>query len=152
MRAHGTERRMGKRFAIVIGVAALGVVALGAAASAGVVKYDTKLTLTKEGGGRLAGLYHGKVLSDSDHNPGYDPANWVTKCMDGRRVVLFKRRPGADRRLGSDRSGGRHDAHGGWGVLVSRDLGNHVWAKVKPKVRDRYVCRADRAHFGDFDH
>jgi hypothetical protein len=87
------------------------------------------------------------VLSDSDHNPGYDRANWVTKCMDGRRVVLFKRRPGADRRLGSDRSGGRHGAHGRWGVLVSRNLGNHVWAKVKPKVRDRFVCRADRAAF-----
>ena len=49
-RGEGTEGKdeMGKRFAIVIGVAAAGVMALGpqtAAAAPDVVKYDTKLTL-----------------------------------------------------------------------------------------------------------
>jgi hypothetical protein len=40
---------MGRRFAIVIGAAAAGVMALGAqTAAAEVVKYDTELTLTKE--------------------------------------------------------------------------------------------------------
>ena len=42
---------MGKRFAIVIGVAAAGVMALGAqtaAAAPDVVKYDTRLTITKD--------------------------------------------------------------------------------------------------------
>jgi hypothetical protein len=127
----------------------IGVMALGAqTVAAGVVHYDTKLTITHEGHvGTLGQLWHGKVLSDSDHNPGYDPANWVTKCMDGRRVVLFKQRPGADRRLGSDRSGGRNGAHGTWGVRVHRDLGNRVYARVKSKVRDRYVCRDDLALF-----
>ena len=43
---------MGKRFAIVIGVAAAGVMALGAqtaAAAPKVVKYDTELTITRTG-------------------------------------------------------------------------------------------------------
>ena len=44
MRAHGNEGRLGKRFAIVIGVAAAGVMALGAqtaTAAPEVVKYHT---------------------------------------------------------------------------------------------------------------
>jgi hypothetical protein len=158
MRAHTEGKgKMGKRFAIVIGVAAAGVMALSAqtaAAAPGVVKYDTELTINKDGGG----LYHGSVMSDGDGNPGYDPANAVWKCMDARRVTLFKRRPGADRRLGTDRSGFRPDyGLGIWGVEISqsgllRDGG--VYAKVRPKVSDRYVCRADRSgtmtHVGVF--
>ena len=44
MRAHGRKDNMGNRFAIVIGVAAAGVMALGAqtAAAPDVVKYDTE--------------------------------------------------------------------------------------------------------------
>jgi hypothetical protein len=149
MRAH-TEGKddMGRRFAIVIGAAAAGVMALGAqttAAAPDVVKYDTELTITKDGGG----LYHGGVQSDRDRNPEYDPANAVTKCMDGRRVTLFKRRPGADRKLGTARSKFRPDyGEGIWGVEVRQSGLLHrggVYVKVKPKVRDGYVCRADRS-------
>ena len=43
MRATEGKDEMGKRFAIVIGVAAVGVMALGAQTAAGVVKYDTEL-------------------------------------------------------------------------------------------------------------
>ena len=40
---------MGRRFALVIGVAAAGLMALGAqAATAGVVPYDTKLRVLKD--------------------------------------------------------------------------------------------------------
>ena len=62
-------------------------------------------------------------------------------------MVLFKRRPGADRRVGTARShiGDQTGGYGYWEVRVHRDLGNHVWAKVKPKVRDHFVCRADRS-------
>jgi len=70
MRAHGRERQTGKRFAIVIGVAAAGMMALGAQPAAAVVKYDTTLWLTKDQGGH----YHGRVYSDRDRNPAYDPA------------------------------------------------------------------------------
>jgi len=147
MRAHGREGRMGRRFAIVIGVAAAGVMALGAqTASAGVHKYDTTLTLTKDGGSD----YHGRLWSDRDRNPAYDPATAVRKCMKKRRVVLFKKRPGADRRLGA--VGINFHPHRGatsaWYVDGVGDHGAHVRAKVKRKVRDRYVCRADYAAFG----
>jgi hypothetical protein len=147
---------MGKRFAIVIGVAAAGVVALGAQAAAGapdVVKYDTKLTITMDRGF----LYHGSVLSDRDGfedpsqlvdgNPGYDPANAVRECMDGRRVILFKQRPGADRKLATLRSQFRPDyGWGDWGMPRGPGVGHaRVYAKVRAKVSDRFVCRADRS-------
>ena len=81
---------MGKRFAIVIGVAAAGVMALGpqtAGARPEVVKYDAKVTIHRIKAG--AGPYfHGSVESK------------VRKCMDGRRVVVFKKRPGADQKDG----------------------------------------------------
>jgi hypothetical protein len=130
---------MGKRFAIVIGTAALGaaaagLMALGAqTASAGVVHYDTTVTITKEGGGGHSGLYHGQVKSE------------VSKCMKGRLVVVFKKRPGADRKLGTDRSRGGYGWFSWW-VNVHRDYGDRVRAVVKRKVRDRYVCRADRSN------
>jgi hypothetical protein len=79
---------MGKRFAIVIGVAAAGVVALGAQAAAGapdVVKYDTKLTITTDRGF----LYHGSVLSDRD---GFeDPSQLV----DGNPGMTLRMRSGS---------------------------------------------------------
>ena len=126
---------MGKRFAIVIGVAATGVMALGAqtAGGAGVVKYDTKLTLTKDTG--VDALLHFTTVVESEGR----------KCERGRRVVLFKRRPGADGKLGTDRS------HGGGGflrlVIADRTATalDVVYARVKPKVRDRFVCGADRS-------
>jgi hypothetical protein len=99
-----------------------------AAASAGVHKYDTELTVTKD---RTA-FYHGYVKSE------------VRKCERGRRVVLFKRRPGADRRLGTARS----NRQGGWGLVLDHPVKSHgVYGKAKRKVRDRFVCRADRSAF-----
>ena len=67
-----------------------------------VVTYRTLLTITTERGF----LYHGWVQSDRDRNPVYDPATAVRKCMEGRRVALFKQLPGADRTLGTVRSHG----------------------------------------------
>jgi hypothetical protein len=158
---------MGKRFAVVIGVAAAGVMALGAqttTAAPRCFKYDTKLTITTD-----RGDYHGEVLSDRDgntgsgraacdpgydpaypFNPGYDPANPARECMEGRRVVLLKRRSGADRKLGTARSdfSPRHGV-GEWGMPRMPHGGGRVYAKVTPKVRDRFVCRADLAHLDD---
>jgi hypothetical protein len=137
---------MGKRFAIVIGVAAAGVMALGAqtaaapdVASPDVVKCDTKLTIAK-GQGRL---YHGRVISGVpvDDGVGFTPE--VRKCMEGRRVVLIKQRPGADRKLGTSRSQWG-DGEGHWRVVIPQ-TGGRVYAKVRPKVSDRFVCRADRS-------
>jgi hypothetical protein len=136
MRAHTEGKdKMGKRFAIVIGVAAAGSMALGAqtaTAAPDVVKYDTKLTITHEGHRTNRGvLWHGGVGSE------------VRKCELTRRVVLFKQRPGADRKLGADRTGGPGSPADRWG-LVAPTRG-HVYAKVRPEVGDGFVCRADRS-------
>jgi len=128
------------------GAAAAGVRALGAqtaAAGPDVVKYDTTLTLTKDGGDD----YHGSVMSDRDRNPVYDPATGVRKCMEGRRVILFKLRPGADRRLGA-RGTRFAGGVGRWRVLAGRDYGRRVRAKVRREEHHRYVCRADHTAFG----
>jgi hypothetical protein len=133
MRTHGRDREMGKRFAIVIGVAAIAVMALGAqtaAAAPEVVRYDTELTIRKE---RLT-YYRGGVESE------------IRKCERGRRVVLFEQRPGADRRLGTDRSRftPRYPGQGYWEVTVHRGK-RRAYAEVRREVRDGFVCRADRS-------
>ncbi len=120
---------MGKRFAMVIGVAAAGVMALGAQSATAVVEYDTKLTINKERGG----LFYGSVRSD------------VRKCKVGRRVVLFKRRPGADRKLGTDRSGPVGNDRASWQVDLPRGVHGHKYANVRRKVGDRFMCRSNRA-------
>jgi hypothetical protein len=122
---------MGKRFAIVIGMAAAGVMALGAQTAAvpsDVVKYGTKLTIAMEGHRGLDGghLFHGGVESE------------VKKCMDGRRVVLFNRQPGADRKLGTARSEGTK-----WGIPGIRGA-RHWYAKVRREVTPWFVCQKDR--------
>jgi hypothetical protein len=160
MRAHTKGKHdMGKRFAIVIGVAAAGVMALGAqsaAAAPGIVKYDTKLTIFKGGHRRgchdrppktsrpHCALWHGGVESDRDRNPSYDEANAVWECMARRRVTLFKQRPGADRKLGTDGSKLRPEwGEGFWGMKAPER--GRVYAKVTPKVGDGFVCSADRS-------
>jgi hypothetical protein len=100
------------------------------AAAPDVVKYDTELTIAEGSRGRL---YHGRVLSQPE----------VRKCMEGRRVVLIKQRPGADRKLGTSRSQWG-DGEGHWRVVIPQ-TGARVYVKVRPKVSDRFVCRADRS-------
>jgi hypothetical protein len=119
--------------------------AASASAAADVVKYDTTLTLTKDMGGN----YHGKVYSDRDRNPEYHPAKAVRKCAEGRRVTLFKIRPGADHKLRTDLqlSELMPNGHGVWWMHLGRDYGDHVRARVESKVRDGFVCRADRAAY-----
>jgi hypothetical protein len=129
---------MGTRFAVVIGVAAAGVMALGAqtgtAASEGVVEYKTTLTIYKDGA-----ELHGQVRSG------------VRECWQGREVIVFKKRPGPDRKLGATRSGPQAKSHN-WRFWVKgankeanekvlRD--GDVYAQVTPKMGDGFVCRAD---------
>ena len=115
----------------IVAAVAVSVIAVPAA-SAGVVKYDTTLTLTKDGGVD----YHGWVTSE------------VRKCLEGRRVILFKLRPGADRRLGARGTRLPGGSRGYWRVLADRDYGRRVRAKVRREEHHRYVCRADHAAFG----
>ena len=128
---------MDKRFAIVIGVAAAGVMALGAqttAAAPDVVKYNTKLTLRLHNHDRF--IY------------------WVQsegrKCERGRRVVLFKVRPGPDRKLGTARSEHRSGPRRGEAVITARPHGETVvYTKVRREVHDEFVCGGDRSEVHD---
>ena len=111
-----------------------GVMALGAqtpAAAPGVVKYDTESYITKE-----YRIVEGGVESE------------VRKCMEGRRVILFKLRPGTDRKIGTARTVFKY-GRGDWGVLKSslklQDGRYRLYAKVRRKVGDQFVCRADRS-------
>ena len=123
------------------GAAAAGVMALGAqtaAAAPDVVNYETELTITTDRGF----LYHGGVISE------------VGKCMEGRRVTLFKQRPGADRKLATDRSEFVPRYHQGEWEMPPRLPGlDHtlpswnarIYARVKRAEREGYVCLADRS-------
>jgi hypothetical protein len=59
--------------------------------------------------------------------------------MLGRRVILFKQQPGADRKLGVAKSN-----VSGWGAGTA-PIGGRVYARVSPKMGDGFVCRADRS-------
>jgi hypothetical protein len=114
-----------------LALAALACAGLAAVAYAGVVKYDTKLTIST-----AVPLYHGKVKSE------------VRKCERGRRVVLFEQRPGADRKVGADRS----NTEGRWVVrvpLAELQPGDRFYAKVRRKLNivsgNGYVCHANRS-------
>ena len=117
--------------------AARRVEALGAqtaAAAPDVVKYDTELTISKD-----MGIVWGYVESK------------VRNC-ELRRVVLFKKRPGADRKLRSTQSHHLGGAGGSawWKVKdgsIRRELqpGDVLYAKVRREVHDEFVCRGDRS-------
>ena len=132
------KHEMGKRFAIVICVAAAGVMALGAQ-TAVAATYNTKLTIKFDGG-----VFYGHVCSDSGGARYCGNAGGGEKCEAGRRVTLFKQRPGADRKLGADR--GNWD--GLWELLLpggTLHRGDRVYARVKRRETDRYTCRTDRS-------
>ena len=133
MRANTKKKHgMGKRFAIVIGVAEAGVMALGAQ-TALAATYNTKLTITQDQGSRGHALIHGYVNSGGGK-----------KCEVGRHgVTLFKQRPGADRKLGV----AKVMWVDGWGISVplAKVGGEHVYATVSPKVGDGFVCSGDRS-------
>ena len=128
-----------------VAAAAVIVVAVPAA-SAGDGIHDTKLSITHEGGwippdddpdAEFPGhyvLWHGRVDSG------------VEKCMDERRVVLFKKRDGRDRKLGAAISDFRADyGRGEWGVNAPMAARATVYARVMRESGNGYVCLADRA-------
>ncbi len=135
---------MRKRFAIVIGVAAAGVMALGAqtaTAAPEVVKYNTKLSFNWDRPHDGTALFHGG---------GGGVQSKVRKCERGRRVVLFKQRPGADRKFATAESNGSGD----YGVVPPKGTlrrGDRLYAEVKREVRnDGDVCRAARSETRTF--
>jgi hypothetical protein len=93
------------------------------AASAGVVKYDTSL----KSGHTEHCCYHGRVASK------------VSKCERGRRVVLYKQQPGADRKVDHDRTGKDR-----WWSFAKRGTGD-FYAKATRERHKGFVCLAARA-------
>ena len=131
---------MGKRFALVIGVAAVGVMALGAqtvmaqtaAEASDVVSYDTRLRITHERDSHGRALWHGGLRSSRQG------------CRVGREVILFRKRPGPDRKLGADRTT-RGANWNFWAWSMRAPIRGRVYARVSRKVGDGFVCRADRS-------
>ena len=124
-----------KRFALVIGAVAAGVMTLGAQTAAAAT-YNTRVTITQDRVTPPHILIHGDVRSA------------VRKCEVGRRVVLFEQQPGTDRMLGATRSSLDH-GRAVWGVVVPQSTGlqrgDRLYAKAPRKQRSGYVCRADRS-------
>ena len=86
MRAHGRERQMGKRFAIVIGVAAAGVMGLGAQTAAAEVKTFEYTSKFKSGRYRGAsGHFKGSARVESGS----------TVIVGGCEGKLGSQRPGS---------------------------------------------------------
>jgi hypothetical protein len=127
------KHEMGKRFAILIGVAAVGLMAHGAqtgAAATDVVEYDTKLT--------LRGHDHDRFI--------YWVQSKDRKCERGRQVVLFEVRPGADRKLATARSKYRSGRSADAVMTAREPRGDYVvYAKVRREVHDEFVCGGDRS-------
>ena len=158
MRADGRKYEMGRRFAILIGLAATGVMALGAqtgaAASEGVVEYDTKVTIGADEWRKGRRIPRGTVLSGSVQSevigtPAGCRDQCRNECKGGRRVIVFKQRPGADRKLGATPSIRVHLLQSGsWRLTPASWVagsGSTVYAKVTRKVGDGFVCRVDRS-------
>jgi hypothetical protein len=114
---------------IVLGWAALAatLVAVPALATQR-VKIDSKVTISSH---RPA--FHGHVRSDND------------ACESGRRVKLFKQRPGANKLLGKDRT----NEHGRWVVRVQPLKSGAYRAKVVRRAEGTagtiFICRGDRS-------
>jgi hypothetical protein len=136
MRANGRKYQMGRRFAILIAVAAAGVMALGAqtgAQATEVVEYDSKVTIGSE-----RNFYYGGVESE------------LRECELGREVILFRPRPGPDRKLATTRThlhnvGGVGGEAGAWRLHDDDVPSGPVYAEAPPVVGDGFVCRADRS-------
>jgi hypothetical protein len=136
------------RFWLCIAAAVAVTVIAVPVASAGVRKYDTEMTIREE-----HGRFSGTVWSERIPISVPDRENLVKKCMNGRRVILFKQRPGADLKLGADRTSGGDPTNissrsGDWQVSPPTGTlhdGDHVYAKATRKVSNGFVCRADRS-------
>ena len=129
------------RFWLCIAAAVTVSVIAVPAASAGVHKYDTHVEFSWDQPHNGTAVFHGG---------GGGVQSKVRKCEDGRRVVLFKRRPGADREIAHDESVFRRDyGFGDFGFGPPKGTfhkGDRIYVQVKREVlNDGDVCRADHS-------
>ena len=121
--------RLGKRqFMAVAGIAIAGTLFAGTSAGArGTDEYDSKVTISKN-----PPAFHGQVLSD------YHP------CVNHRHVALFRKRPGADLKLGGDQTG----PAGRWEVEVDPLSSGEYYARVREREQmaaagNSFICEKD---------
>jgi hypothetical protein len=134
-------RNASRRFWPCIAAAVAVTVIAVPAASAGVVKYNTKLTFSWDAPGQGTALFHGGSGGVQSK---------VRKCERGRLVTLFKQRPGADRKIATNESVFRPDyGFGDFGMTPPKgtlDKGDRVYVAVKREVlNDGDVCRGDHS-------
>jgi hypothetical protein len=147
---------MGKRFAILIGVAAAGVMALGAQTGAAVpalasqtVKIDSEVTLAVEG----ARCDHGWCSAMAWYGPVKSSRH---ACKVDRTVKVFETHgSGPGTLVKKDKS----NRHGKWRVVQAliarpRPSSGFFYAKVvrqkKGTAGTGFICRADRSKVVDF--
>ena len=122
-----TERRGKRKIAALAMAASLALVPLE---SAGAHNYVANSTTTIKFFKRK---FHGKVKSPR------------RQCLKGRKITVFRQKPGADKRIGSGTSiGGGH-----WKVAKKPDQGKKYYAKVKKRRVKRHGhshrCKAGRS-------
>ncbi len=121
--------RHSARTLILIACIAAGTATLGAASAGArdVDMYDSRVTFSEQ-----PPAFHGSVRSD--HRP----------CKNDRHVAVFRKRNGADRKLGGDTTG----PAGRWSVPVMLSSGAY-YARVRAKQRivsgNGYTCAKDRS-------
>ena len=122
---------MGKRFAIVIGVAALATTALALATSqahGGTQTVNSRITIGEE---EIGSAVSGRVKAGQ------------VACVQGREVNVYSRRPGKDRRLeGTTTTGGG----GGWELRIGPHFHpKRYFAVVTAEEKDGYLCTGARS-------
>jgi hypothetical protein len=122
--------RIARRLPILVAAAVLGatVLVVASAGARAINTYDSKVKISD---GPPA--FHGKVTSSHQ------------VCKNKRHVAVFKKRSGADKKLGGDRTG----PAGRWTVEVDI-LGSRVYyARVREKQQivsaNGYICKKDRS-------
>ena len=103
---------MGRRLGITLG-ALVAVVLVAAPPGGARVVAESEVTIS-----RFLPLYHGKVKSA------------YQECKANRKVILYRKRPGADKKIGTDRA----NDNGRWKVAISGSPPNG--AKYYAKVRN----------------
>jgi hypothetical protein len=121
--------RHAHRRPVVLLCAVLAAAALAAVpALAAVVKYDSKVTISSR-----SPAFHGHVKSENH------------ACEVQRKVKLYKQRPGDNKLLGKDTTGGA----GRWEVEVDPLKSGAYFAKVTRREEGTagttFVCRRDRS-------
>src|SRR4051794_8548243 len=147
IRVHGRKGRMGKRFAILIGVAAAGVMALGAQKTAAVpalashtVKIDSMVTLPPP----QKRPFYGRVKSNKH------------ACEVHRLVKVYRVRPGRDHVADRGDAKDRTNQRGKWRdrqlILGEGDFYAKVVRRKEGTAGTTFVCRQDRSPIRHVEH